>query len=138
MSSSHELHQIHLPPTFTDLYKDPARPYAKPSLPFADICQRYDWCEDVAQMLCEPSLHQLASLHITELDVIERTYQGLLASPEVMNAQECTWVMQRLCELLNWSIEDLRAQLDRVRSHCEDNPAQDTERLADGNASPSA
>jgi hypothetical protein len=115
MSSSHELHQIHLPSTFTDLYRDPTRPYAKPLLPFEEICQRYDWCEDMAQILSEPSLNQMATLHITELDVIERTYRGLLSSPEVMSPKECRWVMQRLCELLNWSIEDLPAQLDALQ-----------------------
>ena len=112
MSNAHEFHQIHLPPSFTDLYKDPTRPYAKPVLSFAEICERYELCEDMAQMLCEPSLNQMAALHITEEDVIERNFQGLRLSPELLNAQESIWVMQRLCELLNWSLEDLKIKLE--------------------------
>jgi len=122
MSTAHEFHQIHLPPSFTDLYKDPTRPYAKPSLPFAEICERYEWCEDMAQMLCEPALNQMASLHITEQDVIERTFQGLLLSPEVMSAPECMWVLQRLCELLNWSVEDLKPKLEAALVQFESAP----------------
>jgi hypothetical protein len=122
MSSAHEFHQIHLPPSFTDLYKDPTRAYAKPSLPFAEICERYEWCEDMAQMLCEPALNQMASLHITEEDVMERTFRGLLLSPEVMSAKECMWVLQRLCELLNWTVDDLKPKLEAALAQFERSP----------------
>ena len=70
--------QHFIPNSFTDLFKDPARPYAKASEPFAVVLERYDLCEDMAQMLYQPSLNMMGSLNITESDVIDRTLEGLL------------------------------------------------------------
>ena len=105
--------QHFIPNSFTDLFKDPARPYAKASEPFAVVLERYDLCEDMAQMLYQPSLNMMGSLNITESDVIDRTLEGLLIIPEVVNPKEAKWIVQRLCELLQWSDADLASILDR-------------------------
>ncbi len=105
--------QHFIPNSFTDLFKDPARPYAKASEPFAVVLERYDLCEDMAQMLYQPSLNMMGSLNITESDVIDRTLEGLLIIPEVVNPKEAKWIVQRLCELLQWSDADLASLLDR-------------------------
>ena len=105
--------QHFIPNSFTDLFKDPARPYAKATEPFAVVLERYDLCEDMAQMLYQPSLNMMGSLNITESDVIDRTLEGLLIIPEVVNPKEAKWIVQRLCELLQWSDADLASLLDR-------------------------
>lgn len=105
--------QHFIPNSFTDLFKDPALPYAKATEPFAVVLERYDLCEDMAQMLYQPSLNMMGSLNITESDVIDRTLEGLLIIPEVVNPKEAKWIVQRLCELLQWSDADLASLLDR-------------------------
>ena len=107
--------QQFIPSSFTDLFKDASRPYAKPSEPFEVILARYDLCEDMAQMLCQPSLNMMGSMNITETDVLDRTLQGLLINPEIVSPSEAKWVLQRLSELLNWSVSDLPALLDRLQ-----------------------
>jgi hypothetical protein len=112
---SHSSNQHFIPSSFSDLFKDPSRPYAKPSEPFEVILERYDLCEDMAQMLCQPSLNMMGSMNITETDVLDRTLQGLLINPEIVSPSEAKWVLQRLCELLNWKVSDLPALLDRLQ-----------------------
>ncbi len=92
--------QIHVPPSFTDLFVVPGK--TKPSLPLADILQRYELCEDMAQMLTEPAAEWLVKLGVTEGDVLRKMRQGLEADPDTLNAAEAGWVIQRLAELLNW------------------------------------
>ena len=106
--------QQFIPNSFTDLFKDPSRPYAKASEPFEVILERYDLCEDMAQMLYQPSLNMMGSMNITESDVVERTFKGLLVNPEIVNAQEAQWIVQRLCELLTWEMDELPLVLKRL------------------------
>ena len=107
--------QHFIPSSFTDLFKDPSRPYAKLSEPFDVILERYDLCEDMAQMLCQPSLNMMGSMNITETDVLDRTLQGLLINPDIVSPSEAKWVLQRMSELLNWNVADLPALLDRLQ-----------------------
>ena len=107
--------QHFIPSSFTDLFKDPSRPYAKLSEPFDVILERYDLCEDMAQMLCQPSLNMMGSMNITETDVLDRTLQGLLINPDIVSPSEAKWVLQRMSELLNWNVADLPALLDQLQ-----------------------
>ena len=107
--------QHFLPSSFTDLFKDPSRPYAKLSEPFDVILERFDLCEDMAQMLCQPSLNMMGSMNITETDVLDRTLQGLLINPDIVSPSEAKWVLQRMSELLNWNVADLPALLDQLQ-----------------------
>ena len=111
---SHSNQQF-IPSSFTDLFKDPSRPYAKASEPFEVILERYDLCEDMAQMLFQPALNMMGSTNIVESDVIERTFKGLLVNPEIVNAAEAQWIVQRLCELLNWPMQELPLVLSQLR-----------------------
>jgi hypothetical protein len=104
-----------IPSSFTDLFKDPSRPYAKASEPFEVILERYDLCEDMAQMLFQPALNMMGSMNIVESDVIERTFKGLLVNPEIVNTAEAQWIVQRLCELLNWPMQELPLVLSQLR-----------------------
>ena len=79
------------------------------------ILERYDLCEDMAQMLCQPSLNMMGSMNITETDVLDRTLQGLLINPDIVSPSEAKWVLQRMSELLNWNVADLPALLDQLQ-----------------------
>ncbi len=107
--------QQFIPNSFIDLFKDPLRPYAKASEPFEVILERYDLCEDMAQMLYQPALNMMGSMNITESDVIERTFKGLLVNQEIVKTQEAQWIVQRLCELLEWQIKELPLFLTTLR-----------------------
>lgn len=91
--------QIIVPPSFIALFVPPGR--IKPTEPREHIAQRYELCEDLAQMLCDQALARRAELGITEHDVLERIGRGLHGG-DVVNADEATWVIRRLAELLDW------------------------------------
>lgn len=92
--------QIELPASFLALYLAPGR--LKPSLPRAELAARYEFCEDMAQMLTETARSMASSLGITEADVLARCLQGLRVEPVVVSEPESVWVVRRLAELLDW------------------------------------
>ena len=92
--------QIPVPPSFVALFVPPGR--LKPTEPRAVIAERYELCEDLAQMLTETAQERLHALGITEADVLERLHRGLLAEGSPVSADEAQWVVTRLAELLQW------------------------------------
>lgn len=92
--------QILVPQSFTTLFIPAGR--LRPTETAAFIEQRYELCEDFAQMLVDKAKARQWELGITEADVLERMAQGLSAS-EVFSAAEAQWVLRRLAELLGWS-----------------------------------
>jgi len=92
--------QLLIPPSFIALYVPEGR--IKPTLSRDEIAQRYELCEDMAQMLTETASTMLVTLGITEHDVLARCRLGLLAEPAVVSADEAGWVVSRLAELMNW------------------------------------
>lgn len=93
-------YQIEIPQSFVALFIDPGRhkPNASRDL-FAD---RYELCEDMANMLTETAKNMLFSLGITERDVLQRCRLGLTVEGAVVSEQEANWVLSRLAELLEW------------------------------------
>jgi hypothetical protein len=92
--------QIIIPPSFIALFVPPGR--NKPTASKAHIYERYDLCEDMANMLTEQASTKLWELGITEADVLERMERGL-ADPQLgLTAGEVAWVIARLAELLGW------------------------------------
>jgi hypothetical protein len=95
--------QIVVPPSFIALFVPPGR--IRPTESREYIAQRHDYCEDMASLLTETAQTQLWSLGITEADVLERVARGL-ADPTVgLSEAEAGWVLQRLAEILEWTIE---------------------------------
>jgi len=94
-------YQIIVPPSFIALFVEPGR--TKPGATKEHIYARYDFCEDLANMLTEPAGNKLWELGITEADVLERMHQGLMTTDVGVNAVEAGWVIHRLAELMNWS-----------------------------------
>lgn len=93
-------HQIEIPPSFIALFVDPGR--IKPNASRAVIGARYEFCEDLAQLLTDTARTMQFDLGITEDDVLERCHRGLLVDGSGVDAREAGWVVCRLAELLGW------------------------------------
>ena len=92
--------QILVPGSFTALFVPPGR--VRPTEPRDHIAQRYELCEDMAQMLTEAALARRFELGITEADVLERMHRGLAQEGSGVSTDEALWVTRRLAELLGW------------------------------------
>ena len=97
--------QIYLPESFTALYVPPGK--IKPSIGHREMAERYELCEDLANLLTEKAANMQFTLGITEELVLSQCEQGLLAEPAVVSPVEARWVVCRLGELLNWPIDQL-------------------------------
>lgn len=92
--------QLTVPESFVALYLAPGA--IKPSLARDELIERYEFCDDLANMLTEHASNVRFDTGAHELDVLERCYQGLLAADSGVSATEAGWVVGRLAELLNW------------------------------------
>ena len=92
--------QIFVPPSFVAVHTLPGR--IKPSLPAAELAQRYELCEDLAQMLAPQAGELQARLDAPAHEVLARMGAGLMATPDLVAAPEGVWVLRRLAELLDW------------------------------------
>ena len=95
-----EENQFIVPPSFIELFIEPGR--LKPRESREHIAQRYEYCEDLAQMLSETARDKLWQLQVTEADVLERMHRGLRAGAPGGDEAEARWVVRRLAELLGW------------------------------------
>lgn len=92
--------QIEVPPSFVALFVPPGR--IKPTAPWREVRERYEYCEDLANLLTETARTQLWQLGVAESDVLDRIRQGLLGGQAGVNDAEAQWVVRRLAELLEW------------------------------------
>ena len=92
--------QIVVPPSFIALFVEPGR--IKPRASRDEIAARYEFCEDLAQLLTEQALNKRFQLGITEDDVLQRMLGGLRSDGAVVTPDEAQWVVTRLAELLGW------------------------------------
>ncbi len=97
-----EENQTIVPASFAGLYVTRGRSRAQATR--AEIAQRYEFCEDLAQMLTDEARTKLWELGVTESDVLERVQLGLLAQGAPLNDLEAGWVVCRLAELLDWAM----------------------------------
>jgi hypothetical protein len=95
-------YQIEIPQSFIALFLAPGG--NKPSVPRAELAQRYELCEDMANLLAPTAQEMLHGLGITEADVLQRCYQGLCTEPAVVSISEAGWVICRLAELSGWPL----------------------------------
>jgi hypothetical protein len=103
-------YQIEIPQSFMALFVEPGR--QKPNASREVVAGRYELCEDMASMLTETAKNMLFSLGITERDVLERVYRGLVNEGAVVTQPEAVWVVHRLAELLDWSRLDIAPTSD--------------------------
>lgn len=92
--------QTVVPPSFVALFVPPGR--IKPTAAREHIATRYEFCEDLAQMLTEQANTKRWELGVTEADVLERFHRGLQGDGSVVDEAEARWVVRRLAELLGW------------------------------------
>ena len=98
--------QLEVPDSFVALFVPPGR--EKPTATRAAIGARYEFCEDLANHLCDHARAQYHDLGIAERDVLERVHLGLLQPESGVDAAEARWVVRRLAELAGWPDEDAR------------------------------
>lgn len=92
--------QVEIPQSFLALFMEPGR--SKPAATRFFIAERYEFCEDMANMLTQTAQEILHGLGITEGDVLQRCFQGLTVADSAFNALEAEWVVRRLAELSGW------------------------------------
>jgi hypothetical protein len=93
--------QIYLPESFTALYVPPGK--IKPSIGHREMAERYELCEDLANLLTEKAANMQFTLGITEELVLSQCEQGLLAEPAVVSPVEARWVVCRRRQQILWS-----------------------------------
>jgi hypothetical protein len=92
--------QILIPSSFIALFVPPGR--LRPTAAHAHIAERYELCEDFAQMLVDTARGKHFELGADTRDVLERVGRGLRAPDALLEEREVVWVLTRLAELLDW------------------------------------
>ncbi len=109
--AQHGVSQLEVPASFVALFAaEGGSRFAKPTASAAEIGERHEFCEDLAQALVESSRRHLFDLQVTEIDVLQKVLAGLHASEEVVSTPEARWVVRRLAELLDWQPLDLDSE----------------------------
>lgn len=96
-------YQIEIPQSFIALHLDPG--CQRPNASRDHIASRYELCEDLATMLVDVALTNLAlGPESDRTPVLERCRAGLLDSGSAVSEAEANWVVSRLAELLDWNV----------------------------------
>jgi hypothetical protein len=93
-------YQIEIPQSFIAVYTNTRR---RLTVPLAELRQRYELCEDLAQQLIEPGRHIHCDLGLSEDEVINQLHGGLSSPDSGVSGDEAVWVIKRLAELLDWT-----------------------------------
>ena len=96
--------QLEIPASFVALFVEPGR--EKPNATRAAIGARYEFCEDLANQLCEYARAQHHDLGIDEGEVLARVALGLAQPASGVDPAEARWVVRRLAELEDWPAGD--------------------------------
>lgn len=97
---SEDEYQINIPQSFVALFVEPGR--QKPSASRAVVAERYELCEDLANMMTDSAVNMVNRLDCSEREVLERCQLGLTGEVAVVSEPEARWVILRLAELLGW------------------------------------
>lgn len=92
--------QILIPDSFLALYSRPGS--LKLTEPVARVRERYELCEDLAQMLTGQASAKLHELGLAEQDVLGKMLEGLVVEGSPVLPAEAAWVTRRLAELMGW------------------------------------
>lgn len=93
--------QIIIPEAFLALYTDPLRHRMTASK--EEVAQRYELCEDLANLMTEQAAHIQFKTGCPEADVLEQLRLGLLNPDSGVTEAEGHWVVGRVGELLGWN-----------------------------------
>ena len=92
--------QIEVPPSFLALYTSPSG--QRLTQPMAEVRDRYELCEDLAQMLVEHPSMQQGDDAASQAQVLGKTRLALEGDASPVRVPEAGWVIHRLAELLGW------------------------------------
>jgi len=95
--------QIFIPESFIEIFRTSR--HGRLQATRQHIESRYEWCEDLSQMLVDPTRETFWAMGLDESTVLERTIHGLRSGDSALSLKESAWVIRRLCELLNWPPE---------------------------------
>ena len=98
--------QIPIPASFMAVFTPPGK--LRPVATHAHIAQRYELCEDMAQMLCETAAEQQFKTGAAPQELLAWMERSLLGDGAVVEAAEAHWVVLRIGELLRWDIPELQ------------------------------
>ena len=93
-------HQLEVPPSFLALYASPTG--SRLLQPMAFVRERYELCEDLAQMLTDQASTAQFRSGAPEPEVLRTLRTGLRGDGSPVEAAEANWVIRRLAELLQW------------------------------------
>lgn len=93
--------QIEVPPSFLALFTNPSG--HRLTQPMAVVRERYELCEDLAQMLSEQAATALFKSGGSERDVLSVMRQALAGGDAGLALEEAQWVVTRLAEVLGWT-----------------------------------
>ena len=96
--------QIQVPPSFQALYATPSG--TRLLQPMAFVRERYELCEDLAQMLVDQASTAQFRSSAPEIEVLRAMRDGLRAEGSAVEPAEANWVVLRLAELLQWESPD--------------------------------
>ena len=91
--------QIEVPPSFTALFTSPA---GRLTEPMPVVRERYELCEDLAQMLTEQASTLQFRTGAPETELLRTLRLGLSEAEAPVTPAEAGWVVTRLAELLHW------------------------------------
>lgn len=97
-----DANQIEVPPSFLALFTTPGG--LRLTQPMADVRQRYELCEDLAQMLCEQASAAAFKSGSSESEVLGGLQAALSSQDGPLQAGEPGWVVTRVAELLGWPL----------------------------------
>ncbi len=106
----HDEYQIHIPPSFTAVHSDSRQ---RLTLALADLRDRYEVCEDLANHLVEHCKGIHVEVGVDEQEVLRRCHLGLSSPESGVSVGEAVWVVTRLAELLQWPLPDLNPTPDQ-------------------------
>ena len=81
-------HQIFLPPSFTALYSDTR---GRLRATAAQLCARYELCEDLANHLVEQAQQHYHGAVPSEEEVLRRIHAGLAGAESGVTPPEARW-----------------------------------------------
>jgi hypothetical protein len=92
--------QLDVPPSFVALYTAPSG--HRLIEPIRIVRERYELCEDMAQMLMEQAAAVLFKSGGSEQEVLAKMQAGLSEAGSPVSPAEAQWVVLRIAEILGW------------------------------------
>ncbi|TFZ04453.1 ATPase with chaperone activity [Ramlibacter rhizophilus] len=96
--------QIEVPPSFISLHTTASG--HRLLQPMAFVRERYELCEDLAQLLTEKATAIQSASGEREAQVLQQLRATLSGSESPVQPAEAEWVIARLAELLDWPAPD--------------------------------